>query len=275
MPNTHMLSLIDSHCHIDDARFDADRQAMLTRARAIGIEALIIPATNAAKWPRLQAIADPEEGLYPAYGLHPMYLNEHRPEHLNELAEWLARERPVAVGECGLDFYVKNLDQTRQTTYLVAQLRLARDFNLPVILHARHALDDVMKHLRRFPGLRGVVHSFSGSLQQAEQLFAMGFCIGLGGPLTFPRAQRLRKIATLLPLEALLLESDSPDQPDANHYGQRNEPAYLIEVLETLAELRDTDSTTIGLATASNARALFSLAPDTDQMEPQHDRNPE
>ena len=251
--------LIDSHCHLDDARFDRDRKATLARARKIGIGAFILPAISAAYWPRLQSIASPTAGLYPAYGLHPMFLSEHRPEHLDTLAIWLARERPVAVGECGLDFFVSDLDPGAQIECLLAQLRLAREFDLPVILHARRALDEVMRLLRLFPGLRGVVHSFSGSLQQAEQLFKMGYCIGLGGPLTFARAKRLRRVATELPLEALLLESDAPDQSGVSHRGQRNEPAFLAEVLETLAELRITDTNTIATATSSNARRLFAL----------------
>lgn len=254
-----LAELIDTHCHLDDASFDADRAAALDRARAAGVVAQILPAVDAASWPKLRGVADPQRGLYAAYGLHPMYLPEHRPEHLAWLREWLTRERPVAVGECGLDFYVEGLDRAAQADYLVAQLRLAREFDLPVILHARRALDEVMKQLRRLPGLRGVVHSFSGSLQQAEQLLAMGFCIGLGGPLTYPRAQRLRGVAARLPVEALLLETDAPDQPGIAHRGERNEPAYLDEVLAVLAELRGIDSVTMAAATTANARRLFAL----------------
>lgn len=259
MNHIHMPTLIDTHCHLDDALFDSDRETTLERARTMGVKAFVLPAISAGNWPRVQAIANPSAGIYPAYGLHPMYLHEHRPEHINALADWLARDRPVAVGECGLDFYIKDLDQEKQTEYLIAQLRLAREFDLPVILHARRALDEVLRLLRRFSGLRGVVHSFSGSLQQAEQLVSMGFYLGLGGPLTYPRAQRLRRVATVLPLEALLLESDAPDQPGANHRGERNEPAYLVEVLTTLAELRETGADSIAAVTTANARKLFAL----------------
>lgn len=259
MSHSDLPTLIDSHCHLDDERFDNDRAEMLERARRMGVKAFILPAISAATWPRLQAVANPPAGLYPAYGLHPMYLHEHRPEHLEALADWLARERPVAVGECGLDFYMKDHNPEKQIEYLIDQLRLAREFDLPVILHARHALDEVLRLLRRFSGLRGVIHSFSGSVQQAEQLFSLGFCIGLGGPLTYPRAQRLRRVARELPLEALLMESDSPDQPGVTHRGQRNEPAYIAEVLATLSELRDTDPKTIASVTTANARKLFAL----------------
>lgn len=244
---------------MDDAAFDADRDAVLARAAAAGVEAIVLPGVSAAYWPRLRAVAAAGEGLFAAYGLHPMFLPEHRPEHLAELADWLARERAVAVGECGLDFYVEGLDRAAQLEYFVAQLRLAREFDLPVIVHARRALDEVLKHLRRFPGLRGVVHSFAGSLQQAERLFALGFRIGLGGPLTYPRAQRLRAVAARLPLEAILLETDAPDQPGLARRGRRNEPACIVEVLEALAELRGETPEAIGRASSGNARTLFGL----------------
>lgn len=254
------LTLIDSHCHLDDPAFDTDRPAVLARAAAVGVRALVLPAVSARHWPRLRAVAASGEGLYAAYGLHPMLLAEHRPEQIRELAEWLERERPVAVGECGLDFYVEGLDRETQIDYFDAQLRLARDFDLPVILHARRAIDVVLKYLRRYPGLRGVVHSFAGSLQQAEQLFARGFRIGLGGPLTYPRAQRLRGVAAALALEAIMLETDAPDQPGLARRGQRNEPACIVEVLETLAELRGETPGAVARATTQNARELFGLS---------------
>lgn len=255
------ISLIDSHCHLDDAAFDGDRPAVLERASNAGVRAIVLPAVSARHWPRLREVAAGRDGLYAAYGLHPMLLPEHRPEHLAELAQWLERERPVALGECGLDFYVEGLERSAQLEYFVAQLRLARDFDLPVILHARRAVDEVLKHIRRYPGLHGVVHSFSGSLQQAQRLWDLGFRIGLGGPLTYPRAQRLRGVAARLPLEAIVLETDAPDQPGLARRGRRNEPACIVEVLETLAELRGATPAEIGRATTGNARALFALPP--------------
>ncbi len=257
---TPQAPLIDSHCHLDDAAFDADRQAVLERAGAVGVRAIVLPAVSARHWPRLRTVAAAREDLYATYGLHPMLLPEHRPEHLVELAQWLERERPVAVGECGLDFYVEGLDRSAQIEYFTAQLRLARDFELPVILHARRAVDDVLKYIRRYPGLRGVVHSFAGSLQQAQHLFELGFRIGLGGPLTYPRAQRLRSVAAQIPIEAIVLETDAPDQPGLAQRGRRNEPAYIVEVLETLAELRGETPAAIGRATSDNACALFGLS---------------
>lgn len=251
--------VIDSHCHLDNPCFDSDRDLVLSRAYEAGVDAMIIPAINAITWPRLRHITQPNRRLYAAYGLHPMFISDHRPEDLKELSKWLSQERPVAVGECGLDFFVKDFEPETQIEYLLAQLKLARDFDLPVILHARRALNEVMKFLRQYPGLRGVVHSFSGSLQQAEQLFEMGFYIGLGGPLTYDRAKRLRKVATQMPIEAILIETDSPDQPGISHRGSRNEPAFLNEVVTTLAILRDTNADTVVKSTSDNTKKLFAL----------------
>jgi TatD DNase family protein len=208
---------------------------------------------------KLSALCAASEGLHPAWGLHPMYLAEHRPEHLDSLHDWLGRERPVAVGECGLDFFVDGLDADSQRMYFVRQLELAREFGLPVILHARRAVDEVIAAVRRIGGLRGVVHSFSGSEEQARQLWKLGFLIGLGGPVTYERANKLRGIVATMPLEFLLLETDAPDQPLATHRGERNEPAYLAEVVDTVATLRGEDPQAIAQATTHNARNLFGL----------------
>ncbi|HSR65355.1 MAG TPA: TatD family hydrolase [Xanthomonadaceae bacterium] len=254
-------ALVDTHCHLDDGEFDADRAAVLQRARDAGVMRIIVPAIDAANWPRLRAVCAAEAGLSAAYGLHPLYLPAHRPADLDALREWIARERPVAVGECGLDHFVE-LDHDMQLGYFDAQLRTARDFDLPVIVHARRAVDAVIAAIRRVGGLRGVVHSFSGSPQQAEQLWRLGFLLGIGGPVTYARANRLRGLVAAMPLEYLLLETDAPDQPDATHRGQRNEPARLPRVLAAIASLRGETTTAIAAATTRNARQLFGLPPE-------------
>jgi TatD DNase family protein len=219
----------------------------------------VIPAIASSGFEKLRTLCAANEGLHPAWGLHPMYLAEHRPEHLDVLRDWLLRERPVALGECGLDFFVEGLDPAVQRLYFVRQLELAREFDLPLILHARRAVDEVIATLRRVGGLRGVVHSFSGSEEQARQLWKLGFLIGLGGPITYERAHRLRALVATMPLEFLLLETDAPDQPLATHRGERNEPAYLSEVLATVATLRGEEPQAIAHATTCNARQLFGL----------------
>ena len=251
--------LVDSHCHLDAAEFAQDRDAVVARARAAGVVQQVVPATHAEGWPGLRAVCASDAGLFPAYGLHPVFLSQHRPAHLEELRTWLQRERPVAVGECGLDHFIEGLDHDAQLECFEAQLRLARDFELPVIVHARRAVDAVSAAIRRVGGLRGVVHSFSGSQQQARQLWRLGFMLGLGGPVTYQRAQRLRRLAATMPIEYLLLETDAPDQPDACIRGERNEPARLAVVRDAIAELRGESPETVAAATTANARRLFHL----------------
>ncbi|WP_313179439.1 TatD family hydrolase [Stenotrophomonas sp.] len=254
-----MNMLIDSHCHLDASEFDPDRTAVIERARAAGVQAQVVPAVTAASWPKLREVCQQAPGLYPAYGLHPMFLADHRPEHLGQLREWVERERPCAIGECGLDFFVEGLDAEAQQDYFTGQLKLARDFDLPVIVHARRAVDAVIAAIRRIGGLRGVVHSFPGSPEQAAQLDKLGFLLGLGGPLTYDRAQRLQRLVREMPLEQLLLETDAPDQPDAGIRGQRNEPARLSVIARHVAALRGTDVETVARVTSGNARRLFAL----------------
>jgi TatD DNase family protein len=251
--------LVDSHCHLDASEFDRDRDAVIARARAAGVMRQVIPAVSAASWPRLREVCAGTDGLFPAYGLHPMYLQEHRDEHLEELGDWIQREHPCAIGECGLDFFIDGLDPRAQQHFFDGQLELARAHALPLIVHARRSVDAVIASIKRIGGLRGVVHSFSGSAEQARQLAQLGFMVGLGGPVTYERANRLRKLAASVPIESLLLETDSPDQPDAGIRGQRNEPARLANVLQVVADLRGETPAAIAAATSANAARLFRL----------------
>jgi len=254
------MLLIDSHVHLDAPAFDLDRASVLARAKCAGVAAQIIPATTAVRWPEVRTACQNASGLFPAWGLHPLFVAEHTPEHLGELRQWVERERPVAIGECGLDYFVPGLDIEVQQSCFNAQLKLAREYDLPVIIHARRAVDAVIASLRRIGGLRGVVHSFSGSPEQARQLWRLGFLIGLGGPVTYPRAQRLRRLAASMPLDFLLLETDAPDQPDHGIPGQRNEPARLTVILDAIARLRRQPADEIAQITTINAFRLFGLA---------------
>lgn len=253
------MTLVDSHCHLDASEFDADRSDVIARARAAGVQVQVLPAVTAASWPKVREACRMADGLYPAYGLHPMFLDAHRPEHLDELRGWIERERPCAVGECGLDFFVAGLDAELQQQYFMGQLRIARDFDLPVIVHARRAVDAVIAAIKQVGGLRGVVHSFPGSPEQAAQLHKLGFLLGLGGPLTYDRAQRLQRLVATMPLEQLLLETDAPDQPDAGIRGERNEPSRLPVILDAVARLRGQPAEDIAAQTTTNAKRLFGL----------------
>lgn len=255
------LQLFDSHVHLDAPEFDADRDRALRDARMAGVTEMLVPAVSADTWPKLSALCQAEAGLYPAYGLHPCYLAEHADEDLAALEDWLHTHPANAVGECGLDFSENGSDQERQLRLLHGHFEIAHRCDLPLVLHARRAFEQVILELRRFgKPLRGVVHSFSGSAEQAAALAKLGFCVGIGGPVTYERAHRLRKTVATLPAESLLLETDAPDQPGATHRGQRNEPAYLIEVLDCVAALRGVNREELAQQTTVNARRLFLQA---------------
>ena len=256
------MRLVDSHSHFDVDAFDVDRTEALARARDAGVVAQIVPAIDAAGWPRLDEVCAASPSLHAAYGLHPVFLPAHRTEHLVLLREQLLQGECVAVGEIGLDYYLDQLDRDQQQTYFEAQLALAREFELPVIVHARRAVDAVITTLRRFTPVRGVIHSFAGSQEQAEQLYKLGYLLGIGGPVTYERAQRLHRLVATMPLEHLLLETDSPDQPDASWRGQRNEPARLPVVLDAIAALRNESREAIAAATTANAERLFGIRAD-------------
>lgn len=222
---------------------------------------LIIPAITQASWAKIRNLCLDCSNLHAAYGLHPIYLSEHTDEHIQQLAKFIQKQRDqvCAVGECGLDFFLPQLDVQRQTDLFVAQLKLAKYFDLPLIIHARRSVDAVIGCIRRVAGLRGVVHSFAGSQQQADQLIENGFFLGAGGTLTYERAQRLRKVLKAVPLECVLLETDAPDQPDSQWRGQRNTPLRLPVIAAALAELRDCSVETIASVTTANAQRLFGI----------------
>lgn len=258
-----MPSLVDSHVHLDDARFDDDRDQVVARARAAGVDLQIVPSVDRQGWPRVAALSREYPDVHGAYGLHPVFLRNHRDDDVQALDGWLAHHAAVAVGEIGLDHYVEGLDPDRQKKLFLDQLAIARSHGLPVIVHARRAVEEVILALRRQGGLRGVVHSFAGSPEQARQLLDLDFHLGIGGPVTYPRARRLRRIVADLPIERLLLETDAPDQPGTDHRGQRNEPAWIHAVLEQVAMLREEDPAYVAGATSANARHLFGLAGHT------------
>lgn len=254
------MNLIDSHCHMDVADFEGDLPETLARARQAGVDRFIVPAISAAAWPHLSDLAARHRGIHPAYGLHPMFLAEHTDADLDALPGWLSRPECVAVGECGLDFFMPGLDGKRQEVIFLEHLRLAGLHNKALIIHARKATEQVLRLLRQHGPLRGVIHSYSGSLEQARQLTALGFMLGIGGPITYPRSRRLRTIVQEIPLDFLLLETDAPDQPMAGEQGKRNEPSKLIRVAEAVAGILGLPVAEVAEQTGLNAKQLFGLA---------------
>ncbi len=253
------MSLFDTHCHLDVEEFDADRGEVLADARAAGVLDLLVPAVRRATWPSLMAFCATDPHLHPALGMHPLYLAQHGPGDVQALADEVSRTPPLAIGEIGLDWYVDGLDRAQQQRLLDDQLAIAEAHRLPVVLHVRRAHDAMLSTLKRYHLAGGFCHAFNGSLQQADRYLEMGFCLGFGGMLTFERSNHLRRIATELPLEAIVLETDAPDMTVASHRFERNSPAYLPEVLQTLAGLRGMPGDEVAAQTTANARRILRL----------------
>lgn len=253
------IQLIDTHCHLDFAVFDGWRDQLLADARSDNVTDFVVPGVTADAWPGLLATCD-AEGLYPALGLHPCFLDQHKAADLTQLEELLSFKPVVAVGEIGLDFFIANLNQEKQIELFTRQLEMANHFQLPVLLHVRKAHDQVLKLLRQFKLERGgIVHAYSGSEQQAQQYIELGFKLGMGGSLTYDRAKKLRRIAMHLPLDAFVLETDSPDIPLAGYRGEPNQPRRVREVAEVFAELRGISLEELAQCTSATARKLLRL----------------
>ena len=253
------MSLIDTHSHLDAGEFDPDRDAVYDRAQAAGVTVQVVPAVTQANFEDVAACCRRYPGCQPAWGLHPMYIHVHHEGHLQALREQIKAWRPVAIGEIGLDLFAPGLDFPTQEHYYVEQLRIAREYDLPVLLHCRRANDQILKHLRRFKLKGGIAHAFNGSRQQADAFIGLGFKLGFGGAFTWHRASNLRQLASTLPLEAMVLETDSPDIPPEWLGKSRNEPAELAAIAATLAELRGIDVAEVARVTSANARVLLGL----------------
>ena len=254
------MEIMDSHCHLDVADFDADRQTVLADCRAQGVSRIVVPGIVASGWDNLLQVCRQHKGLYPALGLHPVYLDEHGADDLKMLQQRLV-DAPdvVAVGEIGLDFFLPDLDRQRQIELFEAQLTIANTAELPVILHVRKAHDQVISILKRFRPKGGIVHAFNGSLEQAQQYIGLGFKLGFGGMITYERSKKLRSLAKQLPLESLVLETDAPDMSGQPCRGKRNSPQYLPQYLAALAELRGEPAEHVAAVTTQNAMTVLAI----------------
>lgn len=249
--------MIDTHCHLDAAEFDGDRREVHAAAQAAGVAQLVVPAVAAAGFAKTRQTVAQYAGCAAAYGIHPLYAMQSAAGDLATLRRWLADENPVAVGEIGLDHYVTGIDPARQESFFVEQLKLAREFDLPVLLHVRRAVDPILKQLRRFRVRGGIAHAFNGSRQQADAFIQLGFALGFGGAMTFSGSTRIRALAAELPLESIVLETDAPDIPPAWLNGGRNAPAELPAIADVLADLRGMTRLDVAAATSANARRVL------------------
>lgn len=253
------VKLIDSHCHLDFPAFDTDRNRVLQRASEHNICDIVIPGTQSIYWSRIKNICDTSKHLHPCYGLHPYWADIHRDEDIDALINFIDSNEPVAVGECGLDFRKQHADKKTQLHFLEAQFEIACNRNLPVVVHAVNATETIIQTIKNFKNLHGMIHSYSGSSEQARQLIELNFLISISGSVTFDNAKKIKQVVKEIPLTSLLIETDAPDQADQNNIGKRNEPAYLINTVKAIAELKQTSIDTIAEQTTVNAKKLFGI----------------
>lgn len=260
--------LFDTHCHLDLDKFDDDREAVLQRARDAGVSMMLNPAFDLASSRRAIDLAQNHDDIVAAVGIHPNDAVDFSETTLDELRKMIedarvkspARKIVVAIGEIGLDDYWKTVPRDVQAAAFIAQLDFARELHLPVIVHCREAYEDTLGILRRHgQDLRLVMHSFLGEQQHLNDILDLGYWIGLGGPVTYPSANRLRDIVKTAPLGRIVIETDAPYLSPQAHRGKRNEPAHVRFVAEKIAELHGLRFEDVALATSQNGRALFGL----------------
>lgn len=256
--------IIDSHCHFDFAPFIQNPTQAWAQAQQAGVKAMVIPTVGRSNWQAVATLCQQFSGLYYGLGIHPFFSHQHSVGVVAELAAQLVKAkqdpRCIAVGECGLDFAVADVEREQQLEWLRAQFQLANTYELPVILHCRKAFPELMQLLRQqLPSAGGVYHGFSGSYQQATQLLDLGIKIGIGGTITYSRAQKTRATVARLPLSALLLETDAPDMPVAGYQGQPNRPERLVDIVAVLAEIRGESYAQVAQATTLTTAELFQI----------------
>ena len=246
--------LIDTHCHLDASEFDADRSDVVLQASQHGVSKIVIPAVARDNFDTVIALCNQYKNCAYALGIHPMYVDNAVPQDIETLKSYVANNNPVAIGEIGLDYFVTKTNIELQTYFFTEQLKIAKQYDLPVILHVRHAVDDVLKYLRRYEIKGGIAHAFNGSFQQAEKFIGLGFKLGFGGAMTYSRALRIRELATKLPLEAIVLETDSPDiPPEWVGSNGRNTPIELPKIAQVLADLRGLNTSQVLEITSASA----------------------
>lgn len=253
------MILIDTHCHLDAAEFDFDRDEVVNQAQNNGVGMIVIPAVEPNNFQKVIDLSAQHTHCCYALGMHPMYIDNASPGDIKRLhalvkQELAKKSKLVAIGEIGLDFFITQQNRETQEYFFAEQLKLAKEFNLPVILHVRRAVDDVLKHLRANKVSSGIAHAFNGSRQQADAFISLGFKLGFGGAMTYGRSLKIRELAKNLPLEAIVLETDAPDIPP-EWLGRKgcNSPKELLKIAEILAELRGMDVAQIIEITSKNA----------------------
>ncbi len=256
-----MVALFDTHCHFDFEPFH-NIEAELASAHHVGVVRFLIPSIGLSNWERVNQLSNQYEGIYFSLGLHPYFLEQHQDEHLDLLDEQLQvrSHKCVAVGECGVDLYHDTKSKDRQLRLFDGQIALANRHQLPLILHQRKSHQCMVSTLRKsqfFYG--GVIHGFSGSYQQARDWIDLGFAIGVGGTVTYPRAQKTRNTIARIPIDSMVLETDAPDMPMNRYQGKTNHPKYLPEVLHCLSEIKKATKQTIASQLWIKSNSVFDI----------------
>lgn len=257
------MGLIDTHCHLDATEFDRDRKSIIQDALNNEIEIMVVPAVHQSNFKAVTKLAHTYSCCAHALGIHPMYVARSQVSDLKLLEKEIAKQiqteyPPVAIGEIGLDFFIADYDKGLQKYYFVEQLKIAKQFDLPVILHVRRSIDDILKQLRQHKVRGGIAHAFNGSLQQAHAFIDLGFKLGFGGALTYPRALKIRKLISTLPLESIVLETDAPDiPPEWLKNDKRNSPDQLLNISKLIASLRHIKHTQVTEITTNNALEIL------------------
>src|SRR5487761_7500 len=256
--------LIDSHCHLDGPEFDADREQVIERARAAGVQYLLLIGTGASyqEIGAALSIAEKTEGAYAAAGIHPHEAKNFLESDFSELREFSSHAKFLALGEIGLDHHYDHSPREAQKVIFIRQLELARELKFPIIIHCREAWADLREIVRSHwqgSGLGGILHCFTGSREDVFSLMDSGFMVSFAGNLTFKKAEDLREVARAIPADRLLIETDSPYLAPVPHRGKRNEPAYVREVLRVLTEVRGEEESALGLQVTENFRRAAGL----------------
>lgn len=251
--------MIDSHIHLDDQRFDDDRHQLLTHARQAGVHGFVVPGTGIWSFEKIQSLANEHPDVFPAYGLHPYFIEQHQQQDLQNLADFLGDNHAVALGECGLDYYRDDLDRDKQQDTFEQQVILAKDMDLPLILHVNGAVQAVFEVLKKHRYFKAVMHSFNGSVEQARQITETGVILGFGTAVVNPKARKLHQVVKSVALDDMVIETDAPDQPLYHKRNQRNLPEDLVSMAEFIAELKAVTVSELSQTNDANCRRVFKL----------------
>lgn len=251
--------MIDSHIHVDDKRFNPDRTELLKQARQAGITGFVVPAVAKDSIIKVQQLADAHDDIFAAFGLHPYFCQTHTKSDLDFLVATIEKHKPVALGECGLDYYRSDLDKDKQQYFFEAQVEMAKAHQLPLILHVNGAVQAVFEVLNKYDYFNAVMHSFNGSIEQARQITEAGIILGFGTAAVNPRAHKLQAMVKSVAVECMVVETDAPDQPLYDQKHERNLPRCLTQVVDGIARIKSMDATQLGTQTTANCKKLFSL----------------